>query len=43
MEMDIERRKIVLSEDVKKLGTYKANIKLHPEVEVDVDIEVVQD
>ena len=38
---DIERRKISLSEDVKKLGVYKAHVKLHPEVTAEFSVWVV--
>lgn len=37
---DIDRRGITLPE-INKLGTYKAEIKLHPEVTATVEIEVV--
>ena len=37
---DIDRKKIVLK-DVKEVGTYTALIKLHREVKVDVEFEVV--
>ena len=37
---DIDRKKIVLK-DVKEIGTYTALIKLHREVKVDVEFEVV--
>ena len=39
---DIDRKKIVLK-DVKEVGTYTALIKLHREVKVDVEFEVVSD
>ncbi len=39
---DIDRKKIVLK-DVKEIGTYTALIKLHREVKVDVEFEVVSD
>ena len=41
LELEIERRKIDLPEEVKELGAYKAAIKLHREVETEVDFEVV--
>lgn len=40
-EVDIERRKIELEEDVKELGTYTAKLNLHKEVEASVTFEVV--
>ena len=39
---DIDRKKIMLK-DVKEIGTYTALIKLHREVKVDVEFEVVSD
>ncbi len=39
--MEVDRRKIVLNEDIKELGEYKATINLHREVSVEIDIEVV--
>ena len=39
---DIDRKKIVLK-DVKEIGTYTALIKLHREVKVNVEFEVVSE
>ena len=39
---DIDRKKIVLK-DVKEIGTYTSLIKLHREVKVDVEFEVVSE
>ena len=39
---DIDKKKIMLK-DVKEVGTYKAVIKLHREVKVDVEFEVVSE
>ena len=39
---DIDRKKIVLK-DVKEIGTYTALIKLHREVKVDVEFDVVSE
>ena len=41
--LEIERRKISLSDDVKELGTYTAKLNLHPEVVTEVQFEVVQE
>lgn len=41
---DIDRKRIALPQDaVKEVGTYKANIKLHREVTVEVEFEVVSE
>lgn len=42
-DVDIERRKIEIKDDVKELGTYSAQLNLHPDVVVDVAFEVVQE
>jgi large subunit ribosomal protein L9 len=39
--MEVDRRKIVLSEDPKVLGSYTAIINLHKEVSKEIAIEVV--
>ncbi|MEJ5317555.1 MAG: 50S ribosomal protein L9 [Tenuifilum sp.] len=41
---EIDRKSITLSEDqVKEVGTYKAEIKLHREVKVSIEFEVVSE
>jgi len=40
---EIERRKITLLEEVKNLGDYVAQVKLHDEVEFNVNFEVFAD
>ncbi len=42
-EVDVERRLIEIPEEVKELGTYKAQINLHKEVQVAIDFEVVEE
>jgi large subunit ribosomal protein L9 len=42
-EVEIERRKISLQEEVKALGSYKASVELHKEVTAEVEFEVLQD
>ncbi|MCC6818827.1 MAG: 50S ribosomal protein L9 [Bacteroidia bacterium] len=39
--IEVDRRKIVFSEDPRVLGQYKAIINLHKEVSKDINIEVV--
>ncbi len=41
LKVSIDKRKIDLSENIKSLGKYFVKIKLHPEVEAKVDVEVV--
>lgn len=41
LDLDIERRKIEISEEVKELGTYHAKLNLHPEVQPNIAFEVV--
>lgn len=39
---DIDRKNITLQEDqIKEIGTYKAFIKLHREVKVEIDFEII--
>ena len=38
---EVDRRKVVLNEDPKAVGTYTATINLHREVSVEVTVEVV--
>jgi len=40
MGYDIDRKKIDIASDIKELGTFKAEIDLHKEVKVNVDLEV---
>jgi len=41
---DIDRKIIIIKEDqIKQVGTYKASIKLHKEVSVDIEFEVVSE
>jgi len=42
-ELDIDRRKIVLNETIKEIGSYTATLELHPEVTVELPFELVQD
>jgi large subunit ribosomal protein L9 len=40
-EVEVIRSKVDIVDDVKELGTYKANVRLHPEVLAEVAFEVV--
>jgi large subunit ribosomal protein L9 len=40
---NIDRKVILIKESVKEVGNYKANIKLHKEVSVEVPFEVVSE
>ncbi|MEL7252039.1 MAG: 50S ribosomal protein L9 [Bacteroidota bacterium] len=40
-DLDVERRKVQLPDDVKELGTYKMVLSLHKEVQPEVTFEVV--
>jgi len=39
----IDKRKILLLEPVKKLGEYQVSLKLHPEVDCQINIRVVRE
>ena len=41
LDLDVERRKISIAEEVKELGTYHADIALHPDVQPKIAFEVV--
>lgn len=41
MGIEVDRRKIVFSEEPKMVGSYKATINLHKEVSKEIDIDVV--
>jgi len=42
-DLDIERKKIHLPEEIKEVGTYTADLHLHKEVVTKVQFELVQD
>ncbi len=41
--VEVERRRILIEDEVKVLGTYTATIDLHPEVQAKIDFEVVKE
>lgn len=41
LDLDVERRKIEIAEEVKDLGTYQATINLHVEVQPSISFEVI--
>jgi large subunit ribosomal protein L9 len=43
LDIDIERRKVVMPEDVKHIGDYEATLNLHPEVTTTIKFSVVQE
>jgi large subunit ribosomal protein L9 len=38
---EIDRKTILIKDTVKTVGSYKASVKLHKEVSVEIDFEVV--
>lgn len=42
-DIDIDRRKIKLNEEIKTLGTFTARVELYREVAADIEFEVVED
>ena len=42
-DIDVERRLIEMPEEIKELGTYKADLKLHKKVAISIDFEVVEE
>ncbi len=43
LDIDVERRIIEISDEVKNLGTYRADINLHPDLDTKITFEVVED
>lgn len=39
--IDIDKKKIILEEPIKRLGTYTVNVKLHPEVTTALNVQVI--
>ncbi|MCL4159156.1 UNVERIFIED_CONTAM: hypothetical protein GTU68_032596 [Idotea baltica] len=39
--VEVDRRRIIISDEVKELGTYKAVLSLHKEVQPEISFEVV--
>jgi len=42
-DIDIERRKIGMPDNVKEIGSYSTTIQLHPEVAVELPFELIQE
>ena len=42
-QVEIDRKKIILPDEVKTIGTYTAVLHLHPQVETNLSFEVVQE
>ena len=38
---DLDKRRIEIGQPIKTVGTHRVSVRLHPEVAVDVDLEVV--
>ena len=41
LDLEFDKKKVVLPENIKQLGTYDVKIKLHPEVQAALTIKVV--
>ena len=41
-KVDVDKRKIVLKDSIKSLGTYDVTVKIHPKVHVNVRVQVVE-
>ena len=39
--VDIDKRKIILDDKIRVIGTYNATIKLHPEVKITIKVQIV--
>lgn len=40
MELEIDKKKVVLKEPLKSLGTFKVPVKLHPKVTAELTVHV---
>ena len=43
MKLDVDKKKIVLKENIKTLGTHIVNVKLHPEVTTELKVVVKEE
>jgi len=41
--MDIDKKKILLEDPIKRLGNYTVNVKIHSDISTQVNIQVVQE
>lgn len=41
--LEIERKKIVMPEEIKELGTYQATLNLHSQVTTSIDFELIKE
>jgi large subunit ribosomal protein L9 len=41
--IEIDKKKISLDEPIKRLGSYSVNVKLHPEISTQLNIQVIQE
>jgi len=41
--IEIERKKIILPEEIKELGTYQATLNLHSQVTTNIDFELIKE
>jgi large subunit ribosomal protein L9 len=41
--IDIDKKKIMLDEPIKRLGSYTVNVKIHPDVTAQLNISVIRD
>jgi large subunit ribosomal protein L9 len=43
MGFDIDKKRIQLSEPIKRLGEYNVKVKIHPEITADINLHVVKE
>lgn len=43
LDLDIDKKKISLKIDIKSLGNFTSNIKLHPKVTADLSVKVIEE
>jgi len=41
--IDIDKKKIILEEPIKRVGSYSIKIKIHPEIATEVNVQVIEE
>ena len=41
--IDIDKKKIILEEPIKRVGSYSIKIKIHPEIATEVSVQVIEE
>jgi len=41
--IEIDKKKISLDEPIKRIGTYAVSVRLHPEIDTQINLQVVEE